>query len=61
MKRLDVSEASETLGFHLSPDGNDRVQREKLREQCEIFRDQVSSSECEPKTAIYAFNACLMA
>ena len=32
LKRLDVSEASETLGVHLSPDGNDRVQRKKLRE-----------------------------
>ena len=31
LKRLDVSEALETLGVYLSPDGNDRVQREKLR------------------------------
>ena len=61
MKRLDVSEASETLGVHLSPDDNDRVQRQKLREQCEIFGDQVRTSKFEPNTAIYVFNSCLMA
>ena len=32
LKRLEVSEASETLGVHIAPDGNDRIQREKLRE-----------------------------
>ena len=61
LKQLDVSEASETLGVHLSPDGNDRVQRKKLREKCEIFGDQVRTSDCEPNTAIYLFNSCLMA
>ena len=29
LKRLDVSEASETLGVHLAVDGNNQVQRKK--------------------------------
>ena len=60
MKRLEVSEASEKLVVHIAPNGNDRIQREKLREKCEKITKKVQTSDCQQNLPIYIFNACLM-
>ena len=60
LKRCEVSQATETLGVFIAMDGNLMAQKEALKEKAKSFAEKLRTSQCEPNTAIYAFNTCFI-
>ena len=60
LKRMDVSEAENTLGVFLAMDGNQRRQFLFLKGEEVKFGDQIRSSKCDKNTALYTYNSCFM-
>ena len=60
LQRIEVTEAVETLGVFLSIDGLQTKHKTILKEKADEFAEKISMSNCDPNTAIYTFNTCLM-
>lgn len=60
LKRMDVSEAENTLGVFLAMDGNQRRQFLFLKGEAVKFGEQIRSSKCDKNTALYTYNSCFM-
>ena len=60
LKRLEVSEATETLGVFISMDGNHSAQKEELKKKAKSFAEKLRTRKCEPNTAIYTYNNCFL-
>ena len=61
LKKLDVSEGSETLGIYIAMNGNNVDQRKNLENKAKKMADQLCTKICEPNTSTYVFNSCFMA
>ena len=60
LQRLDVTEGKETLGVHISMDGNARDQYKYLKKECRIFGDKMRATDCTPYDAVKTYTTCLM-
>ena len=60
LKQISVSEACKTLGVYLAMDGNQKKHIELLQEKANEFAEKIIRSNCDPNTAIYTYNSCLM-
>ena len=49
-----------TLGVFIAMDGNSSAQKELLKEKAKTFAEKLRTSQCEPNTAIYAYNTCFI-
>ena len=56
LRRIKVSEAVAKLDFYLAMDGNLVKHEEVLQEKADKFAGQIAKSNCDPNTAIYAYN-----
>ena len=60
LQRLEVTEGRETLGVHISMDGNDTDEYKHLKNVCRKFGDDMRATDCTPHDAIYTYTCCLM-
>ena len=60
LKRIETSEAVETLGVYLAMDENSNKHREELKKKADKFAEQISKSNCDPNTALYTYRSCFM-
>ena len=55
-----MSEAVKTLGFWIAMDDNQTKHKKVQKEKVDAYGEKVIRSNCEPNTAIYSYNRCIM-
>ena len=60
LRRIEATEAVETLGVFISIDGIQKNHKEALKKKADDCVDKIFASNLDPNTAIYAYNVCLM-
>ena len=60
LRRIEATEAVQTLGVFFSMDGIQEKHKETLKKKVDVFADKIFASSLDPNTAIYAYNVCLM-
>ena len=60
LQRTSASEAIKTLGVWMAMDGNQKKHKEVLKAKADAYGEKAIRSNCDPNTAIYSYNRCIM-